>query len=28
VLGEADFAKEGVAKLSVGKKKHILLKPE
>jgi tyrosyl-tRNA synthetase len=28
VLGETDFAKEGVAKLSVGKKKHILLKPE
>ena len=28
VLSEADFAKEGVAKLSVGKKKHILLKPE
>jgi tyrosyl-tRNA synthetase len=28
MLGEADFAKEGVAKLSVGKKKHVLLKPE
>ena len=28
VLGEVDFAREGVAKLSVGKKKHMLLKPE
>jgi tyrosyl-tRNA synthetase len=28
VLSGADFANEGVAKLSVGKKKHILLKPE
>ena len=27
VLSEADFAREGVAKLSVGKKKHVLLKP-
>ena len=28
VLGQADFEKEGVAKLSVGKKKHVLLKVE
>jgi tyrosyl-tRNA synthetase len=28
VLGAADFEKDGVAKLSVGKKKHVLLKPE
>ena len=28
VLGHADFEKEGVAKLSVGKKKHVLLKVE
>ena len=28
MLGAADFAAEGVAKLSVGKKKHVLLKPE
>ena len=28
VLCEADFAGDGVAKLSVGKKKHVLLKPE
>ena len=28
VLTMADFAREGVAKLSVGKKKHVLLKPE
>jgi tyrosyl-tRNA synthetase len=28
VLGEADFEQEGVAKLSVGKKKHVLLKVE
>ncbi len=28
VLRQADFAAEGVAKLSVGKKKHVLLKPE
>ena len=28
VLSDADFAKDGVAKLSVGKKKHVLLKPE
>jgi tyrosyl-tRNA synthetase len=28
VLGQADFENEGVAKLSVGKKKHVLLKVE
>jgi tyrosyl-tRNA synthetase len=28
VLGQADFEREGVAKLSVGKKKHVLLKVE
>jgi tyrosyl-tRNA synthetase len=28
VLTPADFATDGVAKLSVGKKKHVLLKPE
>ena len=28
VLGAADFDKDGVAKLSVGKKKHVLLKAE
>jgi tyrosyl-tRNA synthetase len=28
VLGHADFEKEGVAKLSIGKKKHVLLKVE
>jgi tyrosyl-tRNA synthetase len=28
VLSEADFARDGVAKLSAGKKKHVLLKPE
>jgi tyrosyl-tRNA synthetase len=28
VLTPADFASDGVAKLSVGKKKHVLLKPE
>jgi tyrosyl-tRNA synthetase len=28
VLGQADFEKEGVAKLSIGKKKHVLLKVE
>ncbi len=28
VLSEADFVNEGAAKLSVGKKKHVLLKPE
>jgi tyrosyl-tRNA synthetase len=28
VLGDADFAQDGVAKLSAGKKKHVLLKPE
>jgi tyrosyl-tRNA synthetase len=28
VLSAADFAKDGVVKLSVGKKKHVLLKVE
>jgi hypothetical protein len=28
LLTPADFASDGVAKLSVGKKKHVLLKPE
>ncbi|MCI4678349.1 tyrosine--tRNA ligase [Rhodoblastus acidophilus] len=28
VLGAKDFGNDGVAKLSVGKKKHVLLKPE
>jgi tyrosyl-tRNA synthetase len=28
ILRQADFEAEGVAKLSVGKKKHVLLKPE
>jgi tyrosyl-tRNA synthetase len=28
VLGEKDFTPEGVIKLSFGRKKHLLLKPE
>ena len=28
ILQATDFAKDGVAKLSLGKKKHVLLKPE
>jgi tyrosyl-tRNA synthetase len=28
VLGAGDFEKDGIAKLSIGKKKHVLLKPQ